>query len=77
MSGLTISLITYALTIIISLFVAVLVHFMVVILKKIPQKTEKIIADSLEDVDNLCKNLNNENENEIAAVLAIAKSKQK
>ena len=75
MSGLTIFLITYLLTIIISLFVAVLVHYMVIVLKNIPQQKESAVSGDLEDVDNLCKNLNDETE--IAAVLAIAKAQSK
>ena len=73
MSGLEISLITYLLTIIISLLVAVIVHYMVIILKKMPQQKESIVSGDLEDVDNLCEGLNDESK--IAAVLAIVKSK--
>jgi hypothetical protein len=75
MSGIEISLITYLLTIIISLFVAVLVHYMVVILKKFPQEEAGVVSGNLEDVDHLCEGL--KDETAIATVIAIAKARQK
>ncbi len=67
MSGLTISLITYLLTIIISLLVAVLVKIMVVLLGKFAKATSG---------GNDQNNFTNKNDSEIAAVIAIAKSKK-
>jgi hypothetical protein len=77
MSGMQISIITYVLTIVISVGIAAFIKLIVILLDKLPKKASEEMETSLGSIEEIEKSASGSDLTAVAAAIAVAIKKKK